>query len=44
VIYRDDSISNSWLKGIPIESIQATEVIEDVVSQLEKIDQEEVAA
>ena len=44
VIYREDSISNSWLKGTTIESTQASGVAEDVLRKLERIDQEEVPA
>ena len=41
VIYQEDSITNSWLMGTSIESTQALKVVEDILSQLEKIVQEE---
>ena len=42
VIYRDESISNSWLKGTPLVSDQAADVIEEIISKLEKYEKESV--
>jgi CO dehydrogenase maturation factor len=44
VIYREDGISTSWLKGLPIEATQAVEEIKNVVAKLEQFEKEEVAA
>ncbi|MCJ7625629.1 MAG: P-loop NTPase [Anaerolineaceae bacterium] len=41
VIYRDDAISTSWLKGLPIEESQANEEIKTVIDRLEQVDKEE---
>ena len=37
VIYRDDSISSAWLKGLPLESIQAKQGARAIVNILERM-------
>jgi CO dehydrogenase maturation factor len=44
VIYRDDTISTSWLRGKPLEAIQAMEEIKQAILKLEQFEKEEVAA
>jgi CO dehydrogenase nickel-insertion accessory protein CooC1 len=39
-IYRDDAISLSWLKGLPIEKVRANKVISNVIAKLEKFEKE----
>lgn len=44
VIYRDEAISNSWLKGAPLKSPRVTEEIKHVITKLEQFDKEQVVA
>jgi CO dehydrogenase maturation factor len=44
VIYREDDISISWLKGLPIEASHAMEEAKRIIEKLERFEKEELTA